>query len=218
MKRLASLMFGLAALAACNACGDDGGADASIDGPPDNCAPEMTMTGEYVDWDSTETAFHGIFGATFVLRADTTRMATTAPNGRFLFPCIPAADGFVDITPMTGSDYVAGTIVVNKATIQSGAMQSYRSFTATRAAEFGFSAAMAHVYVHVEGGAKAVTIAGTAGVTKHFDGGAWVDGNTGTDVYLGNIAPAASTTLSVGGASAGSIPLAAGQFTYVTVR
>ena len=67
MKRLALLTSGLAALAACAACGDDGGtpADASIDTPPDPCAPEMTMTGEYVDWDSTEAAFHGIVAASF---------------------------------------------------------------------------------------------------------------------------------------------------------
>ncbi|NVB78881.1 MAG: hypothetical protein HOV81_10835 [Kofleriaceae bacterium] len=216
MKRLALLMSGLAALAA---CGDDSGttADASIDGPPDQCAPDMTMTGEYIDWDSTETAFHGIFAAQFVHRGDPSKMAMTAPNGRFVM-CIPAADGLVDITPMTGSDYVGGTVVVNKAVISSGAMQSYRSFTTTRAADFGFSASMAHVFVHVATSAKAVTLGATAGVTKHFDGSAWVDGNTGTDVYFGNVDPQATTTVSVGGTSAGTIPLTAGKFTYITVR
>ena len=88
----------------------------------------------------------------------------------------------------------------------------------TRAADFGFSATMAQVYVHVDGGPKAVTIGATAGVTKHFDGTTWVDGNTGTDVYLGNIPVQATTTLTVGGTAAGTIPLTAGQFTFVTVR
>jgi hypothetical protein len=215
MKFLALLLV----LTAGGACGDDGGtpADASIDTPPDPCAPDMTMTGEYVDWDSTEAGFHGIFMASFVDRADSSKMASTAPNGRFMF-CIPAEDGFVDITPMTGSDYVAGTVVVDKATIQSGAMQSYRSFTTTRAADFGFSAAMAHVYVHVASSAKEVTLGEAAGVTKHFDGTTWVDGNTGTDVYFGNVDPQATTTVTVGGTDAGTIPLAAGKFTYLTVR
>jgi len=216
MKYFALLLV----LASAAACGDDGGtpADASVDTPPDPCAPEMTMTGEYVDWDSTESAFHGIFGASFVHRGDPSKMATTAPNGRFLM-CIPAEDGFVDVTPMASSDYtIAGTVIVDKAVIQSGAMQSYRNFTTTRAADFGFSASMAHVYVHVATTAKAVTLGATAGVTKHFENGTWVDGNTGTDVYLGNVDPQAMTTLTVGGTSAGMIPLAAGKFTYVTVR
>lgn len=215
MKYLALLLV----LAMGSACGDDGDTptDASIDTPPDMCAPDMTLTGEYVDWDSTEAAFRGIFGAELVHRGDPSKMKTTPPNGRLDF-CIPAEDGFVDITPMMDSDYIAGTVVVNKATTQSGAVQSYRSFTTTRAADFGFSAAMAHVYVHVAGGAKEVTLGAAAGVTKHFDGTTWVDGNTGTDVYFGNVDPQATTTVSVDGNDAGTIPLAAGKFTYLTVR
>ena len=112
MNRLAYVTF---ALAACAACGDDGPTP-MVDTLPDPCAPEMTFTGEFVDWDSTEAAFHGVLGAKFALRSDPSKMSTTAPNGRFMM-CIPAADGFVDVTPTAGSGYVGGTVVVIKSVI-----------------------------------------------------------------------------------------------------
>jgi hypothetical protein len=199
------------------ACGDDGNTTADA-APPDPCAPEMQVTGEYVDWDSTAANFHGIFGAQFALRGDATKMASTAPNGRFIL-CVPAADGIIDITPMTGSNYIAGSLVVNKAVVQSGAMLSLRSFTTTRAADFGFSATQAHVFVHVDGGSRMASTAATASVQKNFDGTTWADGATGTDIYLGNVDPQGMTALTVPNTSkgAGSIPLTAGAFTYVTV-
>ena len=101
--------------------------------------------------------------------------------------CIPAEDGLVDVTQMAGSELVGGTVVANRAVIQSGAMLSYRSFTPARAAEYGYSASLAHVHVHVDGGARTVSTQTAAGIQKIFDGTAWADGNTGTDIYLGNI-------------------------------
>jgi hypothetical protein len=198
------------------ACGDDG--MSTVDAPPDPCMPEMQVTGEYVDWDSTESTFKGIFGAQFTLRGDATKTASTAPNGRFIL-CVPAADGLIDITPVAGSDYVAGTLIVNKAVVQSGAMLSLRSFKSTRAADFSFSATQAHVFVHVDGGARTASTAASAAVQKHFDNGTWADGNTGTDIYLGNVDPQAMTALDVPNSAkgAGSIPLTAGSFTYVNV-
>lgn len=210
MKRL---LLGALLLAA---CGDDG--MATVDAPPDPCMPEMQFTGEYVDWDSTEASFKGIFGAHFTLEGDATKTTMTAPNGRFIL-CVPAEDGLVDVETMAGSDYVGGTVVVNKMVVQSGAMLSYRSFTTTRAADFGFDAGKAQVYVHVHGGSRTVTTAAAPGVKKAFDGTTWADGNSGTDIYLGNIA-GTSTTLNVSGGGAtgaGTIPLAAGEFTYVTI-
>jgi hypothetical protein len=205
-------------LSACAGCGDDGGNDAGVDGPPDPCAPLMTFNGEYVAWDSG-TSFMGIPKAVFALRSDPSIMHLTAPNGRFEM-CIPPADGFVDVTPMAGSDIVGGTVVVQKDVLKFLPIQSYRSFTPTRAAEYGFSADQAQVFVHVAGGSRTVTTAANASVKKTFDGAAWVDGNTGTDIYLGNIDVEATTTLTITGGSVlggGSIPLTAGAFTYVTL-
>lgn len=180
--------------------------------------PEMQVTGEYIDWDSTPAMFRGILGATFTLRSDPTKTASTAPNGRFIL-CVPAADGIIDITPMTGSDYIGGSLIVNKAVIQSGAMLSLRSFTTTRAADFGFSATQAHVHVHIDGTSETASTAANAGVKKHFDNGMWVDGNAGNDIYLGNVDPQGMTALTVTNSAkgAGSIPLTEGKFTYVTV-
>jgi hypothetical protein len=210
----------LAFLVGCAACGDDGHtiADAMVDAIPDPCAPQMTFTGEYVDWDSTPATFLGVFGATFTHRADPTKTDTTNPNGRFDL-CIPAADGFVDVTHMTGSAYVGGTVVVNRAVIQSGAMQSYRSFTATRAADFAFDSAKAHVFVHVAGTPRAVSLAAGHAPAQAFDGATWSAGATGSAVYFPNVDVQATTTLSVAGGALGTgpIPLTAGAFTYVTV-
>lgn len=180
--------------------------------------PQMQVTGEYVDWDSTEAAFHGIFGAQFTLRGDTSVTASTAPNGRFIL-CVPAADGLVDITPMAGSDYVPGTLVVNKAVIQSGALLSLRSFKSTRAADFGYQATQAQVFVHIDGGSRSASTTAAPSVMKHFENGTWSDGASGTDIYLGGITPQAMTSLDVPNSAkgAGSIPLAAGSFTYVNV-
>lgn len=218
--RLAWLSLVVAACA-CSACGDDGnsGADAAIDGPPDPCAPAMTFTGEYLAWDSGGAGFMGIPGATFTHRADPAATDATAPNGRFEM-CIPAADGFVDITPAGGSDIIAGTVVINKNVVSLQPVQSYRSFTTTRAADFGFSSTQAHVFVHVHGAARTVMTTANASVQKTFDGTNWVDGNAGTDIYLGNVDPQGTTMLTITGGSAiggGTIPLTEGKFTYVTV-
>ena len=206
-------------LAACSACGDDGGTSADA-APPDPCAPLMTLKGEYVDWDSGGTGgFLGIFGATYVVRSDASISKITPPNGR-LEACIPAADGFIDITPASGSGYVAGTIVVNRAAFLAQPEQSYRSFKDTRAADFGFSPSLAHVYVHVVGGSRTVTTAATPGTMQVLTGGTWAPGNTGTDIYLGNIPVSAQTMLTVtGGKVTGptTIPLSTGAFTYVTL-
>jgi hypothetical protein len=204
-------------LALLAACGDD--SNALPDAPPDPCAPQMQLTGEYVDWDSTASNFHGIFGAKFTLTTDAATSTMTAPNGRFIM-CIPAADGLVSVEPMAGSNYVAGTIIANKMVIQTGAMLSYRSFTTTRAADFNFDATKGQLFVHVAGGTRTVTTKPAAAVNKHFDGAVWVDGNTGDNIYLGNIdAPTATLTIaggsSIGGT--GDIALTPGAFTYVTI-
>lgn len=220
MTLLSGMRWCPVVLAACAACGDDGNStDAAIDGPPDSCAPAMTFTGEYITWDSGPTGFMGINGATFKHRADPAATSTTAPNGRFDM-CIPAADGFVDVTQMAGSDVIAGTVVVNKNVISLQPVQSYRSFTTTRAADFGFSMTQAHVFVHVHGGSRTVMTAASASVQKTFDGTSWVDGNAGTDIYLGNVDPQGMTMLTITGGNAiggGMIPLTEGKFTYVTV-
>lgn len=212
MKRLALCALALAA------CSDD--APAIPDAPPDPCAPEMLVTGEYVDWDSTDASFKGVMGAKFTLQSDATKTASTAPNGRFIMPCMAPQDGLIDVAPMTGSNYVPGVVVVNKALVQTGAMLSYRSFTTTRGADFGFDAAKAGVFVHVEGTPRAVTVAG-AGSPYAFDGSMWAQGNTGKNVYFPGVVPGvtgmATVTMSGTTVGAGSVPVSVGTITYLTI-
>lgn len=209
MKRLALCVLALAA------CSDD--APVTPDAPPDPCAPEMQVTGEYVDWDSTDGNFKGVPGAKFTLRSDTTKSASTAPNGRFIMPCIAPADGVIDVVPMAGSGYVPGIVVVNKAVIQTGAMLSYRAFTTTRGADFGFDATKGGVFVNISGTPRAVSVAG-AGGPHAFDGSTWSQGATGKQVYFPTVAPGtASVTMSGTAIGTGSVEVTAGAITYVTI-
>jgi len=214
MTRLAVLVL---ALAACSACGDDG--NATVDAPPDQCAPEIQFTGELVDWDSTTSAFMGVPGAKFTLASDPTKTSMTAPNGRFVL-CIPYADGIVNIEPMAGSDYVAGKVVVNKDIVAFDTMLSYRGLKLARAAAFGFDASKAHVFVNVQGGSRGVSSSPAPTATHTFDGTTWSQGAMGTNLYLANLSGAATATLSASGGSvngAGAVPITPGQFTYVTL-
>lgn len=210
--------FALCALVLAACSGDD--AAVIPDAPPDPCAPDMEVTGEYVDWDSTEAAFKGVMGAKFTLRSDTTKSASTAPNGRFIMPCIAPQDGVIDVAPPATGTYVPGVVIVNKAVIQTGAMLSYRSFTTTRGADFGFDAAKAGVFVHVEGTPRAVTVAG-AGSPFAFDGSTWAAGNTGKNVYFPGVVPGitgmAAVSMSGTTVGTGNVEVAAGKITYVTL-
>jgi hypothetical protein len=201
------------------ACGDDtsGTVDAA---PPDPCGAQMTFTGELLDWDSGgSVGFLGVFGSNVTLRSDPSFTDLTAPNGRWEM-CIPRADGLADASAMSGNGYISGVMVIDADVQRALPVLSYRSFTMTRAADFGFSSSDAHVYVHVQGGSRTVTTAATPGTMQVFSGTTWSAGNTGTDIYLGNIPLASTTTLMVSGGDvtgATTIPLSAGLFTYVTL-
>jgi hypothetical protein len=212
MKRLALCVLAVAA------CSDD--APVTPDAPPDPCAPEMQVTGEYVDWDSTDGNFKGIPGAKFDLQSDSTKSASTAPNGRFIMPCLARADATINVAPLPTSGYAPGIVVVKKSVIETGAMLSYRSFTMTRGADFGYDQAKAGVFVHVEGTPRAVSVAG-AGSPYAFDGSTWAAGNTGKNVYFPGVVPGitgmATVAMSGTAIGTGNVPVSAGSLTYVTI-
>ena len=117
-------------------------------------------------------------------------------------------------------DYVPGLIVMDKKVLETAPVLSYRSFTATRAADFGFDASKAQVFVQVIGGERTVTTATAPGVMQVNEGMTWTAGNTGSTIYLGNIDPSASTMLTVSGGDVigtKTVPLSAGKLTYVTL-
>ena len=199
--------------------------DAGItDGQP------LMFTGEYVDWDSTDTGFFcGIFQATFTVHGDPSRTNLTNPNGRFMLDLAPAQTTQIDITPPTAqsecsqpkSTYnVPGILIADASVIASGQMYSARSFTVDKAPTVGYDSSKAQVLVHVDGTPRAVSITGNHQPAEAFDGTTWAAGDTGVNVYFPNVDPApGTTTVSTTGSAlgTGTVPIAAGTFTYVTI-
>lgn len=229
------LACGLAALTGCPGNGSSV-ADATVDADDPICGPEALFTGEYVDWDSKDTDFCGVFGAKFTMRSDATHTASTAPNGRFRL-CLPhAAQTLVEIPPpmpasgcphITGTYPTRGLAVADGAVIAAGAEHSLRAMTQTRFAsafaEIGEASdpAKAQLFVHVHGTPRAVTISSASHAPmRAFDGAGWSVGDTGIDVWVPNLVVGAGTVrvdLAGGGIGTGPVPLEAGTFTYVTV-
>jgi hypothetical protein len=221
-------------LAAC------GGGDGPDDGPftidIDNasCGDRINFTGEFVDWDN-DTSFCGINDALFQVQGDGPQ-DNTSPNGRFESICIANQPVVIlDVTPPTGNSVctnppspypMSGIAVANRDVIRAGGFFSARSFTEARRTSFfmqvgaAFDPARAQVFVHVHGTQRAVSISASHAPTQAIAGTTWAPGDTGHDVFFPNVDPSAgSTTLSVAGGAigTGTIPLAAGKFTYVSV-
>ncbi len=96
---------------------------------------------------------------------------------------------------------------------------SARTFTVARAPDFAYRASAAQVLVHVDGTPRAVSLDVAHDPAQAFTT-AWAAGDAGANVFFPNVDPAAgATTIAVTGDSlgAGSVPVAAGTFTYVTV-
>src|SRR5688572_24235112 len=142
----------------------------------------------------------------------------TAPNGRFIM-CIPIADGLVTVEPMTGSDYLPGTIVVKKDIVAFDYMLSYRGLKMARSAAFAFDAAKGHLFVNVQNGMRGVSSSPAAGATHVFDGATWATGTSGSNLFLANVTGTSASVSASGGSviGAGSVPLTAGAITYVTL-
>ena len=221
------------------ACGDDG--NAGDDGPADafvidgfdngTCGADVRLTGELVDWE-TDASFCGIFGARLG-----TATGSTAPNGRFDVCTPDAATSQLAVMLPTAmsecsvpkSGYTTPTIVyVRKDVILSGGFYSARSITDARKASFysdvvgaPFDATKGHIFVHVDGEPRAVSLAAAHGTTVAITGTTWAAGSTGTYVMFPNVDVGSGTTqLTVAGGAIGTgdIPVVAGTITNVTVN
>jgi hypothetical protein len=115
------------------------------------CGADRFVTGELVDWDSSDARFCGVFGATLEVHGDVTRRDETNPNGRFEL-CAPAAPLLrIDVTPPSdpsectpATTYAApATLIVPATTLDRGALISARLVTLARAPAFGVDAAKA---------------------------------------------------------------------------
>lgn len=203
------------------ACSD--GSHPLTDGGP------LQFTGEFVDMESGNALFCGIFGAQFTVHGDSTRTDSTNPNGRFMLSLVPALRTQVDITPPTAQSECSqpkssyshpGIIIADANVINAGAMYSARMYTDADSAQFSPDPAKAQVLVHVEGTRRAVSITGTHAATMAFDGTSWAAGDTGINVLFPNVDVGGGTTnITMAGSTigAGSAPLAANTFTFVTL-
>lgn len=232
----------LAALVS-SACGDDGAGGPKDSGvvPVDidngSCGDQIRFTGELVDWD-THTAFCGINAATVEVPGGA--MDSTAPNGRFDL-CLPdAAATRVNVTFAAGNSqcttppaaYTVPTIIVaSKAVIQSGGFFSARAFTTARQTSFfqkvgvAFDPTKAQVFVHVDGGARVVTLGAAHAPTFAVIVGTvatdWIQGESSQDVFFPNVdVGSGSTTLGITGnaVAPATVPLVAGTITNVSVK
>lgn len=209
-------------LAACEGCDNPAAPDAPADDDADICGGlGVFLSGEFIDWDSSAAGVTGIAGATWAVRGEPDLVHVTGADGRVEL-CLPA-DGMavIDVAPMGAADYIGGFALADKDVILSGTTYSVRSFKRPRAAELGFAASRAHLYVHVAGGARRVEVSAPSERAYSFDGTDWVPGeDTGTDIYVANIdAGDGQTKLEIPDVigNPGTVPLEAGRLTFLVV-
>ncbi len=205
--------------------------DAAIDVAVD--APWVLFTGEYVDWDSTDTQFCGIFSATFQVHGEPSRIDHTNPNGRFMLNVAPDAKTRVDITPPTaGSEclqpagtqtyQMPGIVIADPAVIATGQLLSLRDFSTTRAgtleSNYGtFDPGKGHVFVHVDGNQRGVSLSLASTVQLAWNGTTWATGDTGVNVFFMNVPPGMTTVMMDNAIGTTTVPVEAGTITYVTI-
>ena len=222
------------ALAACP--GPKAGLDARpVDAMPDagdagRCPGEEFLTGEYVDWDSTDTAFHGVAFATFQIDGDSNpaHMDQSSPNGRIEM-CIPTSGRqSIKVTSATGDAHKAGHFIADPAAFTGGRFFSARGITDARAATFyaanvlpsgAFDDTKGQLLVHEQDTPVAVTLTGaTAEATlASADGVTWAAGATGKYVLFANVTITGAPAISGPSVGAGPVPMQPGEWTMTSV-
>jgi hypothetical protein len=230
--------LGLWLIASCACSGGSGNTTdapvSPVDGLPDAVAPcpaANLLTGEYIDWDSSDAAFKGIFDGSFTVDGAPSKTDKTSPNGRFELcsQVTTTAKLLIDGPGVGPTGYVDGAVIIERAVLDGGGFYSMRSFTQARAIEFyqtqiienGFDATRAHLLVHVVGTPRPLVL-DTVAASTALTAGAWSRSTTGSEVLFANLDPALGTaTVTVAGVGsvvgAGLAPLAAGKFTYLTL-
>jgi hypothetical protein len=229
--RATLLVAGGLGLAACG--GDDGGTPIDalvIDTPPGTCGADAAFTGEIIDWDASNAAFCGVFGATLTVRGAAARTDTTNPNGRFELCLAHQPQTTIDVAfSATASECttpkdtypVPAVLIVDQRIVDTDMVLSAREMTgmrqATMFAQVGapYDAAKGQLVVHSLGVPGPVSITASHGTTQAFTGTAWAAGDTGSDVFFPNAAPGA-TQVSASNQTF-TVTLEAGKYTHLTV-
>ncbi len=230
MRAFASILF---AASACSACSGPSSqvADAPIDtAPPDaatdagTCPGAEFLTGAYVDWDSTDTNFHGIAFATWQLGAQTD---ITAPNGRVQL-CIPTTGrSLITVTSKSGDTHLNGHFIADSAVFADGRVFDARGITPARAAQFftdnaigTYDPAKGLLFVHESGTPVALTLTGATAeaMLSSPDGITWTPGSsTGKFVLFTNVSVTGTPHLAGPATGAGDIPMVTGEITMTSV-
>lgn len=220
-----ALVIALATGIGCGSSGSSPDAAVVTDG---KCGADLSFTGEVVNWDSTDTNFCGVFGATLTVHGDPARTDKTNPNGRFELCVARAPTVRLDLVPPAGPSMCSaagvypfsGIVIADRQVIDSGAMVSARMIGMQRAGTL-FDSAKASVFVHTEGSVGPVTSSAPHGPAMAWDGSNWQPGDSGSNVVFPNTDVGdGTTTVGVASGSAigtGTVPVAAGTFTCVTI-
>jgi hypothetical protein len=238
MIRFALVVISITLVAACS---DDSGGDIdaavdaesdldATDAPPGPCGADYQMTGEYVDWDSTNMDFDGVENATWTVIGDTARTATTAPNGRIIMCLSRASTVTIAVTqnetPPDGP-YIEARFVADPAvlSVPGGIFSSRGLQQATVDIEYDaimsgmtFDTAKGHVLVYKRGAPTAVTLGAQASfVSDGVDDDTWESGNSGTFILFPNVPVNPSATLSGTFTGPTTIPVEANHLTIVPI-
>jgi hypothetical protein len=217
----------------CAAC--DGTATERDGAPEDADLVNFELTGTYLDWDSPAIVPCPIVDAKWYATYDDSRVAMTDANGRFSIS-LASYTPLLDIVPpdapstcASGRYELHGIAIAPPAVVRAGGTFIARSLTTARVASFyasfgaGFDANRGHLLIHVDGAPRTLTITGAHDPAQTFNGTTWGAGDLGSDVFFPNIeltGMTPMTTVTVAGGNAlglGSVPLAGGSITYMTV-
>lgn len=203
------------------------------DGPPGDggttgCVPELLIEGELIDWDSSEVAFQGVFGATLTQTIDASVAQTTDPSGR-LSLCAARSDPFGFTVDASSDGHLSGTLTIEpNVVLGSFTPLSLRTLTPARAATFfaeqglTFDPDAAQIVVLQTGDRSALTLTGVhdPALSGDDDGSgviAWSAGTGGRYVLFPNVAPASSVQLGGDPLGPRPIPAVAGAVSLVAI-
>jgi len=204
----------------------DAPTDAAIDAGP--CGAGLQITGEYIDWDSTLSAFDGIENTTWtVVSPPGGDMATGNPNGRILL-CITRAE--LSQIDLASPGYLPARFVADPAVFTPpGSLFTARGVkTALVAAqwnEFGatYDSTKAQVLIYKIGAPQplALSPAVPGFVSDGDDDITWTAGTTGALTLFPNVPlGGGSVTLTSTSAFTGptALPLVADRLTIAVIR
>jgi hypothetical protein len=217
----------LISLTACAACS---GPSSNPDAPPADagkCGAEAPLYGEYLDWDSSASNFHGVPFATFVIEgdADPLHTDTTAPNGRVEM-CEPLGGrALIKVTTGNVMPHMPGHFIADAALFAAGHEFSLRGITSDRVTSFysehglTYDSGKAMLLVQEIGGAASLSLSGaTAEATlASADGLAWSPGSSGKYVLFANVTVSGTPMLAGAATGSGAVPMVVGELTMTAV-